>query len=98
MIEKGRPWVMNRDTNYQLTYAIKWILKCMRNFMWRCCYFANGLNMQKIMKFLMCASNIYTICNWETDQCLELFRGIQTLFKEKSNSNKRNQKNSSKKQ
>ena len=31
------------------------------------CYFANGLNMQKIMKFLMCASNIYTICNWETD-------------------------------
>ena len=23
--------------------------------------------MQKIIKFLMCASNIYIICNWEID-------------------------------
>ena len=56
------------DTNYQLTYTIQWTLKCTYCFMWRYCYLANGLNIQTIINFLTCASNIFSIiCTWEID-------------------------------
>ena len=57
--------------------------------MWKWLYFGNGLNVENI-KFLMCASNTYIICNWETDQGLELFQGIKKPFEENTNSHKRN--------
>ena len=58
--------------------------------MWKCWYFGNAFNMQKNIKFLKCASNIYIICTWKIDYDLELLQAIWKLLKDKSNSNKSN--------
>ena len=49
--------------------------------MWMWFYFANGLNIEKIMKFLKSASNIYIICNWEIDQGWNYFRQLRNYLK-----------------